>query len=94
MRPHDLEVKRYVAGTGTEANQGLVVHLTRAIVVGPTARLELVPVDEKDASGDNIIEAQIPADQYREMGLKEGETLVVTPRRARVFVESSVEGQA
>jgi sulfate transport system ATP-binding protein len=97
VRPHDLEVKRYTPGEGTEADvrsRGLVVVLTRAIVVGPIARLELVPADERDGTSDNIIEAQIPADQYREMGLKEGETLVVTPKRARVFVENSVEGQA
>jgi sulfate transport system ATP-binding protein len=91
VRPHDLEVKRYTPGEPAEGearNPGLVVHLTRAIVVGPIARLELVPVEDKDGTSDNIIEAQIPADQYREMGLKEGETLVVTPKRARVFVES------
>jgi sulfate transport system ATP-binding protein len=86
-------VQRYSASQG-ERPRGLVVHLTRAIVVGPIARLELVPADEMDGTSDNIIEAQIPADQYRQMGLKEGETLVVTPKRARVFVESSVEGQA
>jgi hypothetical protein len=38
---------------------------------------------------DSIIEAQIPAQQYRDMGFREGETLVVTPRRARVFVEGA-----
>jgi sulfate transport system ATP-binding protein len=35
---------------------------------------------------DDIIEAQMTAQQYREMGLKEGETLLLTPRKARVFV--------
>ena len=86
VRPHDLDVQRYTPGEG-ERRRGLVVHLTRAVVVGPIARLELVPADDADGTSDTIIEAQIPADQYREMGLKEGETLVVTPRRARVFVE-------
>jgi sulfate transport system ATP-binding protein len=64
-----------------------VVQLIRAIVVGPTARMELVPADDAQPGSDNIIEAQIPAQQYRDMGFREGETLVVTPRRARVFVE-------
>ena len=54
-------------------------------------RLELVPVEDHRQSGepsaDNLIEAQIPAQQYRDMGLKEGDMLVVTPRKARVFVE-------
>jgi len=34
-----------------------------------------------------VIEAQIPASQYRELGLTEGDVLVLTPRKARVFVE-------
>lgn len=69
-----------------------MVQLTRAIVVGPIARLELIPADDHKPTGDtrhSIIEAQFPAQQFREMGFKEGETLVVTPRRARVFVEGA-----
>ncbi|MFL6695292.1 MAG: sulfate/molybdate ABC transporter ATP-binding protein, partial [Ramlibacter sp.] len=87
VRPHDLDVQRYSPGA-----QGIVVQLSRAIVVGPIARLELLPADDTQSSnpsGDQIIEAQIPAQQFRDLGFKEGETLVVTPRRARVFVEGA-----
>ena len=35
---------------------------------------------------DEIIEAQMTAQQFQEMGLQEGETLLLTPRKARVFV--------
>jgi sulfate transport system ATP-binding protein len=88
VRPHDLDVQRYAPGA-----QGIVVQLNRAIVVGPIARLELIPADDTQSvnpSGkDTVIEAQIPAQQFRELGFKEGETLVVTPRRARVFVEGA-----
>lgn len=93
MRPHDLDVERYVQGAGVDAAgrpRGIVARLDRAIVVGPIARLELVPVDDSQvakAGKDPIIEAQITAQQFREQGLREGETLLVTPRRARVFVE-------
>ena len=93
VRPHDLDVRRYSAGEGVDASgrpRGIVVQLSRAIVVGPIARLELIPADDTKPAGDNgdsIIEAQIPAQQYKDMGFREGETLVVTPRRARVFVE-------
>ncbi|MFD0667443.1 sulfate/molybdate ABC transporter ATP-binding protein [Ramlibacter sp. MAHUQ-53] len=86
VRPHDLDVVRYVQGAGQDdqgRSRGIVARLDRAIVVGPIARLELVPVD----GGDRVIEAQIPAQQFREQGLQEGETLLVTPRRARVFVQ-------
>ncbi len=93
VRPHDLDVRRHVAGQGLDAlgrPRGIVVKLERAIVVGPIARLELIPAEDTQHPGkDSIIEAQIPAQQYREMGLREGETLVVTPRRARVFVEGA-----
>ena len=63
------------------------------IVVGPVARLELIPVDENQTAENSasgaVIEAQIPAQQFREAAFREGETLVVTPRRVRVFVESA-----
>ena len=82
------------AGEGLDAAgrpRGIVVQLSRAIVVGPIARLELIPAGRHQTSQetmqDSIIEAQIPAQQYRDLGFREGETLVVTPRRARVFVE-------
>jgi sulfate transport system ATP-binding protein len=84
VRPHDLDVARYVSGsTGA---QGIVAKLTRAMVIGPIARLELLPVDASAAGSGDIIEAQIPAQHYCELDFKEGDTLVLTPRRARVFV--------
>jgi sulfate transport system ATP-binding protein len=93
VRPHDLEVQRYAPGgdlDGAGRTRGIVVQLSRAIVVGPIARLELIPSEGNkpaDNPQDSLIEAQIPAQQFRELGLREGETLVVTPRHARVFVE-------
>jgi sulfate transport system ATP-binding protein len=87
VRPHDLEVRRHAPGA-----TGMVVKLARAIVAGPVARLELLPVDGSnplDNGGpDSLIEAQIPAQQFREQGFREGETLVATPRQARVFLET------
>ena len=96
VRPHELDVARYSPGQNTDGNgrtTGLVVQLSRAIVVGPIARLELIAAEDTQA-GDNtqsehLIEAQIPAEQFREMGLREGETLVVTPRRAKVFLDEA-----
>ena len=95
VRPHDLDLRRYAAGRDLDAAgrpRGIVARLSRAVVVGPIARLELIPAADHPSGGDNpdsIIEAQIPAQQYKEMGFHEGETLVVTPRRARVFVEDA-----
>ncbi len=96
VRPHDLDVRRYTPGLGADADgrpNGIVAQLSRAIVVGPIARLELIaePGDKPadNAAPESVIEAQIPATEFRDMGFKEGETLVVTPRRARVFLDQA-----
>ncbi|KQP21747.1 sulfate/molybdate ABC transporter ATP-binding protein [Pseudorhodoferax sp. Leaf267] len=80
VRPHDLEVERYSPGA-----TGIVAQLSRAIVVGPVARLELTP--QQGAASDQIIEAQMSSAEFAARGYREGETLVVTPRRAKVFVD-------
>ncbi|MCU4118524.1 sulfate/molybdate ABC transporter ATP-binding protein [Variovorax sp. N23] len=93
VRPHDIDIQPYVTGSGAgHASSGLVAKISRAIVVGPIARLELEPVEtnpDNPASG-TIIEAQLPAQQFRDLGLAEGDTVVATPRKARVFVEDWV----
>ncbi len=82
VRPHDFEVQRYAPGA-----EGIAAQLSRAIVIGPIARLELLP-SEDSGQADPLIEAQIPSQQYRDMGLREGDLLVLTPRNARVFVDA------
>jgi sulfate transport system ATP-binding protein len=77
VRPHDLEVERYVAGA-----DGVAVKLRRAHAIGPLAQLDLERADTAE-----IIEAVIPNERYRELGLKDGETLLVKPRRMHVFVD-------
>jgi sulfate transport system ATP-binding protein len=77
VRPHDLEVDRYAPGA-----EGIVVKLTRAHAIGPLAQLDLERADNAE-----LIEAVIPNERYRELQLKEGETLVVRPRRMQVFVD-------
>ena len=77
-----LDVRRYTTG-----GEGIVAQLSRAIVVGPIARLKLVAAEGDSPSDEQIIEAQIQASQYYEQNFAEGETLILTPRKARVFVE-------
>ncbi len=81
VRPHDFDVRRYTSG-----DEGIVAQLSRAIVVGPIARLELIAAEGDSPSDEQIIEAQIPALQYHEQRFVEGETLILSPRKARVFV--------
>jgi sulfate transport system ATP-binding protein len=77
VRPHDLDVERYVAG-----GEGVAVKLRRAHAIGPLAQLDLERADNAQ-----IIEAVIPNERYRELGLRDGETLLVKPKRMHVFVD-------
>ena len=83
VRPHDLAVQRYAAGT---AHSGIAATLVRAIVVGPVARLELTPQDRDAAGGNDIVEAHMGAQEWQALGLQEGDVVALTPRKARVFV--------
>jgi len=56
-------------------------------VVGSVARLELVPNDE--STSPEVIEAEIPANEFRDQHYVEGELLVLTPRKSQVFVADS-----
>ena len=90
VRPHDIDVQPYTAQTA--AGDGIIAKLDRAIVIGPIARLEFMPNQGgKRLNGalfDTLIEAQMPVEQFKNLGLCEGDTVVLTPRNAKVFVES------
>src|SRR3954454_2585967 len=76
-RPHEIEIERFSPG-----GEGIPAQLSRILVVGPTARLEL----ERDDSGQ-IIEAELPATRVRNLKLKQGETVLIRPSRMQVFLE-------
>jgi sulfate transport system ATP-binding protein len=81
VRPHDIEAlqhrrRRY-------QSQAHACHCGRSY-----CRLEFEPVDHHDFAKDTVIEAQLSALLFAEQQYKEGETLVLTPRKARIFVES------
>ena len=77
VRPHDLDVDRYIAGA-----EGIVVKLRRAHAIGPLAQLDLEREDNAQ-----LIEAVIPNERFAQLQLKEGETLLVRPKRMQVFVD-------
>ena len=81
VRPHDLDVERYTPGAA-----GVVAKLRRAHAIGPLAQLDLERADNQQ-----LIEAVIPNERFARLGLKEGDTLSVRPRRIEVFVD---EGNA
>ena len=77
VRPHDLEIDRYTQGA-----EGIVVKLRRAHAIGPLAQLDLERADNAE-----MIEAVMSNERFSGLGLKEGETLVVRPKRLHVFVD-------
>jgi sulfate transport system ATP-binding protein len=80
VRPHDIEIDRY-----TPDAEGIVVKLKRSHAIGPLAQLEL----ERDDNAE-LIEAVISNERYGQLGLKEGDVLVVRPKRLRIFVDEAV----
>ncbi len=77
VRPHDIDVYRY--HTGVPSFQARVCHV-RAF--GPAVRLEL----RRHDTGEPI-EAELTKARFRELDLRPGDTVYVTPRNMRVFVQ-------
>ena len=97
VRPHELDITPYVPGAERDAQgqkTGIVAKIERIVAVGPLVTLELTAqADHEEAANAEtaaepvILEAQISAWHYAHLGLKTGDILLATPRRARVFVE-------
>jgi sulfate transport system ATP-binding protein len=80
-RPHEIEIERFSPGLN-----GIPVQLSRLLVVGPTARLEL----ERQDTGE-VLEAEMSAARARGLKLKVGETLAIVPGRMQVFLDRQRE---
>jgi len=78
VRPHDLDVERYTPGA-----EGVIAKLRRAHAIGPLAQLDLERADNQQ-----LIEAVMPNELFARHGFREGDTLVVKPRRIEVFVDA------
>ena len=74
VRPHELTLDRSQSGNSLAA---------RVIHVNPTgARTK---VELRALEGDQLINAELSAEQFAELGIKSGDTVHVSPRRVRVF---------
>lgn len=97
VRPHELELTPYVQGAEFDAQgrkTGIVAKVERIVAVGPLVTLELIEQSDDKARAfvqseaePAIVEAQISTWHYAQLGLKTGDILLATPKRARVFVE-------
>lgn len=77
VRPHDIEIERTLAGT--EAIEAVV---RRVHHVGPLVRIELIRRDNGES-----IDAELSAERYDTLKLKEGERAFVKPRNLRLFLK-------
>lgn len=80
IRPYDIDVRRYQAG-----EQGIAAKLVRTITLGPNVRLELLSTPQHAQEKSQLIEAHVPAEQFYAEGFAEGDTLLLVPRKVRVF---------
>jgi len=85
VRPSDLMVAPYTPGAG-----GLPARLDRALIAGPLARLELTPLEQPE----QILEAHLAAGEYHALGVQEGATVLLSPRKARVFLQAAQDDPA
>jgi len=84
VRPHDLLVSRHSDGNGA-----IAATIDHVMPIGPTVRLMLSPAGSTRTDAVPI-EAEIDKEQYRELILREGEQVFLTPRRPRVFDAGAV----
>ena len=82
VRPHDIEIDRYLPDIDSD---GIVAVIRRAHAIGPLAQLDL----QREDNGD-LLEAVVPSERYTELGVAEGDRLVVRPKRLRIFVDEAV----
>jgi sulfate transport system ATP-binding protein len=77
VRPHELEIRQ--APNGEPSLRAKVLHANPA---GSAARIQVV-AEESGA----LLSVEISLEQFRQLALKPGDTVFVSPRRVRVFVE-------
>lgn len=84
VRPYDFELT--ADQQGQPGSAGLPVELVRAMVIGPTARLELRRQDTVQAGEADTLEAYVDTGTFRALNVREGAHLHAVPKQARVFV--------
>jgi len=77
VRPHDLDIHPRRSGR----TDGIDAHVRRVIARGASVRIELV-------GRAGPIEAELERDVWRSLGLREGDSVIVVPRKWRAFAQS------
>lgn len=79
VRPHDITIHRAAEG---ESAFRVTVSFIQAI--GPIVRLELQREDNSE-----IVEAEITRERFKELDLRDGETVFIKPRAYKVFLNDA-----
>jgi sulfate transport system ATP-binding protein len=77
VRPHDIEVDRFLNG-----DSALPARVSHILSVGPVVRLELTREDHQDR---NLVQAEISKERFRELQLAKGDRVFIKPRRLDLF---------
>lgn len=78
VRPHDIEVLPH------KTEEALHAKIELISVVGPTVRLEL-----KTDNSEQIVHAEMPKHQFRNLGLSQGGDAWIRPVHSRVFLHDN-----
>jgi sulfate transport system ATP-binding protein len=81
VRPHDITIHRTAEG-GDSAFKAVVSFIQ---AIGPIVRLELQREDDSE-----LVEAEITRERFRELDLRDGETVFIKPRAYKVFLNEAV----
>jgi sulfate transport system ATP-binding protein len=76
VRPHELELSPHANGSG-----GLRARVMHVNPAGPVTRVQLEALEQ-----ELVIQVDVSPERYAELGLRAGDSVTVSPRRARVFV--------
>jgi sulfate/thiosulfate transport system ATP-binding protein len=79
VRPHEFEVN-----THSNGHACLRATVSRVHSAGPNARLQLI------AESGESLSAELPQERFRELGIRAGTQVFLTPREVKVFVADYV----
>ncbi len=78
VRPHEMVIDREKSSDATSL-EATILH------VNPTG--SMIKIELRAVDFDALINAEIPAERFRELDLKPGDHVHLSPRRVRVFTE-------
>ncbi len=80
VRPHDIEIEQYARQDQT----GFAAVVSYIHAIGPLVRVEL-----KRSGEDDLIEAELTQERFRELAISQGQEVFIYPRNVRVFLNGA-----